>query len=101
MPKQTTMSMLSQDTARKIIANLAPESVEDRLSPWFNGREHKPARPGVYMQMSGASVGYQKWDGIKWGPWCSEADRAERTREGDYASDTYQSDNWRGLLRPN
>ncbi len=69
---------------------------EKELTPWFDGTI-KPVRKGVYMLMSGASVGYQKWDGIAWSWWCLTADQAARCKKGDYASYSYQCDKWRGL----
>lgn len=75
---------------------------DEDLTPWFDGATAKPKRHGVYMLMSGALVGYQRWDGTAWGPWDSDADIAAQTRPGDYASASYQNDNWRGLRkRPN
>ena len=69
---------------------------EKYLTPWFDGKT-KPTRKGVYMLMSGASVGYQKWDGLGWSPWFADAHRAAKSKKGDYASPQYQNDKWRGL----
>ena len=67
------------------------------LTPWFDGALVKPKRLGVYMLMSGLNVGYQQWDGVKWGPWCINADKAASYRPGNYAAAQFQNDNWRGL----
>lgn len=74
---------------------------ENKLTPWFDGSTYKPARPGVYMLMSGdgKTVGYQRWDGVAWGPWHMAAESAARTKAGDYANPEYQRDAWRGLRR--
>lgn len=71
------------------------------LTPWFDGATQKPKRRGVYMLMSGSSVGYQYWDGALWYPWRSDAERAAADhRRGMPASRQYQCDNWRGLAAP-
>lgn len=78
---------------------------ESKLTPWFSGATHKPKRRGVYMLMCGGKadkVGYQLWDGHKWGPWHETVSAAANTAPGDYATDATQSDDWRGLRkRPN
>ncbi len=71
---------------------------EKDLTPWFDGRI-KPVRKGVYQQMSGGQLGYQKWDGNKWGPWFSTPAQAAYTSPGDYARIQNQNDNWRGLRK--
>ena len=75
---------------------------EEDLTPWFDGKKHKPARRGVYMLMSGNSLGYQKWDGQGWLPWSSDVLHAAAYKDGEYVSQQYRDDNWRGLKkRPN
>ena len=70
---------------------------KDDLTPWFDGTLYKPARPGVYMLMSGSSVGYQRWDGVEWSSWYLDVDGAANGRLDSYADTHYQNDNWRGL----
>lgn len=80
------------------------EMDERLLTPWFDDRMTKPARPGVYMLMdgNGKQAGYQKWDGVAWGPWHMTAESAAKTKAGDYAKAEFQRDPWRGLRkRPN
>ena len=69
------------------------------LTPWFDGTQYKPARVGVYMLMSGSSVGYQRWDGVAWSPWYMDVYGAANAHLDSYASTKYQDDNWRGLRR--
>ena len=69
------------------------------LTPWFDGMLHKPVNIGVYMQVSCSNVGYQKWDGVGWGPWCTNPEEAAQTHAGDYAVGFYQHDDWRGVLK--
>lgn len=71
--------------------------MNEELTPWFNGMKHKPARPGVYMLLSGGMglIGYQFWDGQKWGVWCSTAHGAAISGGGHAHS--YHQDDWRGL----
>lgn len=73
---------------------------EDQLTPWFDGKLHKPARPGVYMQRSGGGrdIGYQRWDGERWYMWCRTAEFAARSPWA--ALESFQNDNWRGLREP-
>lgn len=70
-----------------------------KLTPWFNGAVHKPARKGVYMLMSGSGIrtGYQFWDGKKWKAWEETPEAAFSRRKDDDAAASYQNDNWRGL----
>lgn len=71
-----------------------------KLTPWFDGRIHKPARPGVYQQKSATGwVGYQHWNGKKWSVWCTTAAQAYAQR-GGFASPRHQNDDWRGLAEP-
>jgi hypothetical protein len=70
-----------------------------KLTPWFPGTV-KPARAGVYMQMSGGSLpitGYQRWDGGRWFGWCYTPDAA--ALEPAVAHQRSQNDRWRGLAR--
>lgn len=78
------------------------KNVSDKqLTPWFDGKLHKPARRGVYMQMSGSGheAGYQRWNGKVWSSWYSTPELAARAPRKDCASPTSQNDNWRGLLK--
>ena len=73
---------------------------DDDLTPWFDGKLYKPARPGPYMLLSGSrgAIGYQMWDGHKFGHWFESLhDAVWRSRDGDCA--VTQNDNWRGLRR--
>ena len=70
------------------------------LTKWFDGKQFKPARPGVYMLLSMGDVGYQKWDGKYWGPWRMDVAAAADCNGGLYACPYYQNDNWRGLRTP-
>lgn len=70
------------------------------LTPWFDGRYFKPARRGVYMLLSCGTVGYQKWDGKRWGPWHFTVAAAAKCGAGNYAAWQYQNDKWRGLRKP-
>ena len=72
---------------------------ESDLTPWFDGKRHKPARPGVYMLRCGRGtfVGFQKWHGTAWSPWADSAETAARYTPNNVASPPHQHDNWRGL----
>ena len=70
---------------------------DHKLTPWFGGHD-KPARKGVYMLHSGASVGYQYWNGFRWFAWCNTPDGAVRSKHMP-ASACFQNDNWRGLTK--
>lgn len=69
------------------------------LTPWFDGRKHKPVRPGVYMLKCGGGydIGYQHWNGKYWSTWCTTI--AGAARQEDRAAYTYQNDDWRGLCQ--
>ena len=69
------------------------------LTPWFDGKLYKPVHPGVYRQMSDLSIGYQKWDGVAWGPWKENVEEAARCKHGEYAMGFYQNDDWQGVLK--
>ena len=70
------------------------------FTPWFDGRLHKPARPGVYQQRNAHDViGYQHWNGARWGAWCRSAAEAKEQR-GSYVHPAYAHDDWRGLMVP-
>jgi hypothetical protein len=72
---------------------------EDQLTPWFDGRLHKPARPGVYMQRNAnGRIGYQRWDGESWYLWISTAEIAAKQIQA--VAHYYQNDDWRGLREP-
>ena len=73
-------------------------STDQKLTPWFNGAEHKPARIGVYMleSMSGR-LGYQKWHGSAWSSWYETAEAAGKAGRLDIAARSTQNDRWRGL----
>jgi hypothetical protein len=73
------------------------EQAQPKVTPWFDGRSHKPSRPGVYQQMSGSMLGYQYWDGSVWWGWAETISTAHAMRKGTPASPCYQTDNWRGL----
>ena len=68
------------------------------LTPWFDGKLHKPVHHGVYRQMQNLTLGYQKWDGVAWGPWKENAEEAAECKPGDYAMWFYQNDDWQGIL---
>lgn len=67
-----------------------------KLTPWFDGKQHKPARPGVYQLLCGLrkDIGYQYWDGRFWHGWHKTPDEAEKSR---WIACGYENDNWRGL----
>ena len=69
------------------------------LTPWFDGKLHKPIYLGVYKQMFGPDIGYQKWDGVAWGPWKENVEAAAKCKPGEYAMGFYQSDDWQGILK--
>lgn len=73
--------------------------MNEHLTPWFNGAEHKPARKGVYMLMNGSrtKVGYQFWNGSKWKAWEETPELAFARRADVDAAVWFQNDNWRGL----
>ena len=50
-----------------------------KLTRWFPGHI-KPVREGVYQQMCGIglSLGYQKWDGLRWFLWNITPEGAEK-----------------------
>ena len=68
------------------------------LTSWFDGEKFKPARIGVYMLLSGTNLGYQNWDGKKWGLWFMDASSAAGEQR-NYAASQFQNDNWRGVLK--
>ena len=67
-----------------------------KTTEWFPGHI-KPAYPGVYQLLCGndTEVGYQKWDGEKWGIWYENAQDAAEGHA--YADPEFQNDQWRGL----
>lgn len=69
---------------------------KQKLTPWFRNGE-KPARKGVYQQMSGTGdrLGYQRWDGKRWMVWCETAEAAAGKHIPVRHSS--QGDPWRGL----
>lgn len=71
--------------------------IKQKLTPWFNGKLYKPARPGVYQLESGCGerLGYQKWDGDKWYEWCETVEQASLSDWVIIYS--HQNDDWRGL----
>jgi hypothetical protein len=71
---------------------------ENDLTPWFDGRVHKPTRPGVYMLMCGFGkvLGYQRWDGEFWNLWYRTPEMANIVTFRAAS----QNDNWRGLRKP-
>ena len=69
------------------------------LTPWFDGEKFKPVRKGIYQLMSGENIGYQHWNGMKWGPWAESAISTTKNPAGLYAHWTAQNDNWRGVLK--
>lgn len=70
------------------------------FTPWFDGKKHKPARKGVYQQKSlgGYYIGYQYWDGKKWGAFSSNPYLAYKLRMNK-VNDLHQNDDWRGLAK--
>jgi hypothetical protein len=66
------------------------------FTPWYPGHI-KPARRGVYQQMSGAYLGYQRWDGFKWFGWATTVEGAAQSIAP--AAINYQNDDWRGLTK--
>lgn len=72
--------------------------MRQKLTPWFDGRKYKPVRPGVYQQKNYyGTLGYQYWDGSRWGFWCATAAQAYDQR-GKFVPAIYHNDNWRGLM---
>jgi hypothetical protein len=70
-------------------------------TPWFSG-DVKPVRVGPYELEcggSGKSLGYQRWDGVAWGPWAWTPEQAMNYKPGHYADLRYQNDRWRGLSK--
>ena len=70
------------------------------LTPWFEGKIHKPVRPGVYQVRSpGKSpdiTGFRNWNGETWSRWYSTAERADSAGHSP-APLEYQSPDWRGV----
>lgn len=73
--------------------------MNQKLTPWYPGHI-KPARPGVYQQLSGfrKSVGYQFWDGVSWYSWEATPEKAAESK--CKVAISWQSDKWRGLAAP-
>ena len=69
------------------------------LTPWFDGKIHKPARPGVYQVRLPSSCVYRHWDGKTWGFWHSDADSAGGTKRRPHR-DYHAQDDWRGICKP-
>lgn len=74
----------------------AAEVVECGADEFVTGRQ--PAEPGLYHQKSGATVGYQFWDGWFWYGFATNIYGAlSRFIEGCKASERFQNDPWRPL----
>lgn len=72
---------------------------ESELTPWFDGRLYKPARPGVYMQRlypGSGIIGFQYWNGRLWSAWRSDPQSAFDERDF-LVSHRFQKHDWRGL----
>jgi hypothetical protein len=71
----------------------------DKLTPWYPGHI-KPVHIGVYQQKDGFGkvVGYQYWNGQRWGLWGSTIESALFQYEVS-AGDRWQNDSWRGLTK--
>ena len=69
-----------------------------KLTDWFEGFTVKPSRKGVYMLLSDLDIGYQHWNGVRWGGWAKTPEMAVRIRNR-LADVYYQHDNWRGLAQ--
>lgn len=66
------------------------------VTPWFLKNE-KPARVGAYqtrLDEYDESIGFQYWDGKKWGVYGYSAQDAFRCR---LAKSQWQRPHWRGL----
>ena len=73
-------------------------SKNSKLTPWFDGSAAKPFRIGVYMLLSDSDIGYQHWNGVRWGIWETTPEMAEA--HCHVASTAYfQNDKWRGLAQ--
>ena len=68
------------------------------LTPWFDGKIHKPVRPGVYqVRLPGACV-YRHWDGKTWGLWYFTAALVNE-RGVHPIRETLVQDDWRGICK--
>ena len=73
-----------------------------KLTPWFDGKTHKPVRRGVYGLMCGGLhdlYGYQYWDGKTWRGWRLSIADAFKARYLAAVDDKYQNDDWRGVAK--
>jgi hypothetical protein len=70
-----------------------------KLTPWYPGHI-KPVRKRVYMQYDGLGeeIGYQYWNGNRWGVWETTVDAAYNHRN-IIAAEMFQNDKWRGVLK--
>lgn len=71
---------------------------KQKLTPWFPP-EKKPFRHGVYQTEDDSDrqpvqVGYQYWNGRRWGQFCDTPTQA--ARYADWES-IFQENHWRGL----
>ena len=79
-------------------ANRGRMSKKLNLTPWFDGSAVKPCCIGVYMLLSDSNIGYQYWNGARWGSWATTPEIAVKLSR--FAADAYfQNDKWRGLAQ--
>jgi len=69
-----------------------------KLTPWFDGSAVKPFRIGVYMLLSESNIGYQHWNGVRWGSWAKTPEIAVKISHL-VAHPYFQNDKWRGLAQ--
>lgn len=68
------------------------------VTPWFTKNE-KPTRVGPYetrQDEDDRGIGFQYWDGKKWGIWSYDTKDAFRCRR---AKSQWQRPQWRGLAK--
>lgn len=70
-----------------------------KTTEWIPGHT-KPVHVDVYQQRAGHgnAIGYQFWDGTRWGIWASTIDDAMNNCSIP-ACHYFQDDPWRGLVK--